>query len=235
MLSFLFPKACALCGKLVEDSKSHLCNRCKKKQIYLKEPLCYSCGKSLDAGEREYCGDCKRLPKSFVKGAGLCQYTKDVKEALSAIKYKNQRFRTRFFVEETIRRRGDYLKALKVDAIVPVPLHPKKRRQRGFNQAEIFAKGLGTYLGYPVCSKIVKRTHYTRPQKELDPDERQKNLKTAFVGNEIEYKRQGAPKRVLVVDDIYTTGATAQGVCKALMDMGVREVYIFSIAIGKGQ
>ena len=110
----------------------------------------------------------------------------------------------------------------------------KKRRKRGFNQAEIFAKGIAEMLDQPMYTKIVERIHDTKPQKQLSPGERKNNLKKAFRGNLKEYQKAGMPKRVLVIDDIYTTGSTAEAVTTALKQLGVQEVYVFCIAIGKG-
>jgi len=89
-------------------------------------------------------------------------------------------------------------------------------------------------LNKPMYTKIVERIHDTKPQKQLNPGERKSNLKKAFRGNLKEYQRAGMPKRVLLVDDIYTTGSTAEAVTAALKQLGIREVYVFCIAIGKG-
>lgn len=234
MLSFLFPKRCALCGKILNTSETFVCNSCNAEDIFLKEPLCFSCGKPLESEEQELCSDCKKHPKIFKKGIGLCSYQGKVKQSLWAIKYKNQKEFIDFFIVETICRKRKLLMNLGVDCIVPVPLHPKKKRQRGFNQAEVFAEGIGKSIKVPVTKKLVKRNVYTKPQKVLNSSERRKNLRNAFVGDKKQYQILGKPKRILVIDDIYTTGATAEGVTKALMNLGALEVYIFCIAIGKG-
>lgn len=234
MLSFLFPPKCPLCGKELLDKGERICPSCGKKKIFIKEPTCYSCGKPIKYAEQEYCSDCRKNPRNFERGMGLCVYRPPVTNSLAAIKYKNQRKFAAYYIEEIRKRKYKTLKDLKVDLIVPVPIHRKKRRQRGFNQAELFAKGIGEMLECPVGTRIVRRVHYTRPQKKLDPRERRKNLNQAFVGSMEEYKKAGCPKRVLLVDDIFTTGATAQAVTAQLKKLGVREVYVFCIAIGRG-
>ena len=137
-------------------------------------------------------------------------------------------------MEEIRKRKYRELLRLKADAVIPMPIHKKKRRKRGFNQAEIFAKGIAEMLDQPMYTKIVERIHDTKPQKQLSPGERKNNLKKAFRGNLKEYQKAGMPKRVLVIDDIYTTGSTAEAVTTALKQLGVQEVYVFCIAIGKG-
>ncbi len=234
MLSFLFPPVCPLCGKNLLKKDQKICKLCSKKKIFIKEPVCYSCGKPLDSFEEEFCTDCKKHPKNFRRGMGLCIYQEPVKSSLAAIKYKNKREFANYYILETERRKGKELKKLGVDVIVPVPLHKKKRRKRGFNQAEIFAEGIGKIIRCPVEKNLVKRTVYTKPQKKLSSRERKENLRKAFLGDYKAYEKAGCPKKVLVVDDIYTTGATVQGVSDALLSMGVKEIYIFCIAVGKG-
>lgn len=234
MLSFLFPPICPLCSKELLDKGERICRSCRKQEIFIKEPICYSCGKPMKDYEKEYCSDCRRHPKNFERGMGLCIYQKPVTDSLAAIKYKNQRKFARYYLEEIRKRKYKELVQLRVQAVIPVPIHKKKRRKRGFNQAEIFAKGIAEMLDQPMYTKIVERIHDTKPQKQLNPRERKKNLKKAFCGNYKEYQKAGMPKRVLLVDDIYTTGSTAQTVTAALKQMGVREVYVFCIAVGKG-
>lgn len=234
MLSFLFPPICPLCAKELLDKGQHICKICSKKQIFIKEPTCYSCGKSMKNQEKEYCSDCRQHPKNFERGMGLCIYQKPVTDSLAAIKYKNERKFAQYYLDEIRKRKYRELLRLKADAVIPVPIHKKKRRKRGFNQAEIFAKGIAEMLDQPMYTKIVERIHDTKPQKQLSPGERKNNLKKAFRGNLKEYQKAGMPKRVLVIDDIYTTGSTAEAVTTALKQLGVQEVYVFCIAIGKG-
>lgn len=234
MLSFLFPPICPLCSKELLDKGEHICKSCQKEEIFIKGATCYSCGKPIKNYEKEYCSDCRQHPKNFERGMGLCIYQKPVTDSLAAIKYKNQRKFAQYYLEEIRKRKYKELQQLKVDVVIPVPIYRKKRRKRGFNQAEIFAKGIAQMLDVPMYTKIVERIHDTKPQKQLNPGERKKNLKKAFCGNYKEYQKAGMPKRVLLVDDIYTTGSTAQTVTAALKQMGVREVYVFCIAVGKG-
>lgn len=234
MLSFLFPPICPLCTKELLDKGERICKSCRKKKIFIQSPTCYSCGKPMKSYEKEYCNDCRKHPKQFKRGLGLCIYEKPVTDSLAAIKYKNQRKLANYYIEEIKKKKYKELKSLNVDAVVPVPIHRKKRRKRGFNQAELFAKGIAQMLQIPMYTKIIERVHDTKPQKKLGPGERKKNLKKAFYGNKMKYQEAGMPKKVLVVDDIYTTGATAEAVTIALKSLGVKEVYVFCIAIGKG-
>ena len=112
-----------------------------------------------------------------------------------------------------------------------MPIHKNRLRQRGYNQAYLIAKYVGYKLGIPIVKDALVRTTDTTPQKELNDEERKNNLKNAFQTTEniVKYKR------ILLVDDIYTTGSTADAVTECLYKAGATDVYFMSICIGKGQ
>ena len=114
--------------------------------------------------------------------------------------------------------------------IVPVPMYRHKQRVRGYNQAEVFARALSMELGIPLASNIVKRVRDTVPLKTLNPEERKNNLKNAFQGinNIVKYDH------ILLIDDIYTTGSTAEAVSQELINTGIKEVYLLCVCIGQG-
>lgn len=229
----LYPSRCPICGK-VPSGTDHCCSTCYDSITFVKQPFCYSCGKPLEQEETEYCHDCISHPKSFTRGFALCVYDGITKPSLSSIKYKNKRTYLTFYAEETLNRYGSLLSSYHFDAILPVPIHPKRMKKRGFNQASLFAHEMGSALHIPVYDTLLLRTHNTQPQKNLTPAQRLKNLQKAFDIHP-DYKNRRIPlHRVLLVDDIYTTGATMEAITRLLLDHGVKEVYIFSICIGKG-
>ena len=109
------------------------------------------------------------------------------------------------------------------DGLVPVPVHPARKRKRGFNQAEILAKRMGERLEMPVCPEFLYRIRNTEPLKELNPDERLRNLQQAFQAD-AEAIRASGVQNVLLVDDIYTTGSTAEACTRALLSAGIEKV-----------
>ena len=118
-----------------------------------------------------------------------------------------------------------------MDAIIPVPVHPSRRRKRGFNQAEVLAKIVGERLGIPVKAELLRRTKKTLPQKELSVGERLKNLSGAFRADEIPENI----RRVLLVDDIYTTGSTIEACTRVLKAAGVETIYFVVICMAGGR
>lgn len=228
LLDFLYPRTCPVCGKIVSGKGKKICKDCKEKLVYIKNPKCSKCGKLLRDFREEYCRDCKKYHHYFEQGRAVWVYNKEIRESIYRFKYDNKREYADFYIEEIVATQGGWIKSLNVDAVIPVPLHKKKEKARGFNQAEVLAKGIGVALGIPVETKLVSRQKNTIAQKELNSKERQKNLKNAFkiVQNDVQLKK------VLLVDDIYTTGSTMDAMAGVLKEGGVREVY--AICLGTG-
>lgn len=233
LLSFLYPTRCPVCGQIPPADHS-ICPDCYASISFVTQPYCYSCGKPLSSEEQEFCHDCLTHPKSFTRGFSLALYNSVTKPSLAAIKYKNKRQYLKFYAEETIKTYGPLFQSLSLDAILPVPIHPKRFKKRGYNQASLFAKYIGKSLSVPVYDSLLIRRINTLPQKNLSPDERLHNLKQAF-SLYPGYEQATLPfHRVLLVDDIYTTGSTMEALSCLLKQHGVDEIYIFSICIGNG-
>lgn len=194
------------------------------------EPLCKKCGKPLSTQEAEYCPDCIKKEHLYTRGRAALEYDALMRESIGRFKYRNRREYAEFYVEELMRTCAPAIRAWEADALIPIPLHPGRRRRRGFNQAELVARGLGKRLEIPVCSRLLVRVKRTRPQKELSDRERRSNLKNAFqvVKNDVRLKK------VILVDDIYTTGSTMDAAAEVLFKYGVEKVYFLSICIGRG-
>lgn len=188
------------------------------------------CGQPLREEEREYCEDCTRHSRAYEQGRSLWIHGGRVSHAIYQFKFHNKRYYAGIFAEETAARYGGWMSRCKIEEIIPVPLHPSRRRKRGFNQAELLAEEIGRSTGIHVNPKVVYRIRNTRPQKELDDRERYQNLKGAF-GVSASWT---AKKNVLLVDDIYTTGSTIDRIARLLKKAGVQNVYFFTISIGQG-
>ncbi len=187
------------------------------------------CGKPVAEAEMEYCHDCEKHNLAFDQGKSVWVHKGVVAKAIYQFKYKNKRNYGKIFAREMASRYAEQIKRWEIQEIIPVPVHKKRRRKRGYNQAEIVALELGNILCLPVNKKAVLRIHNTAPQKNLDPTKRVKNLQGAF---EIS-PDYAAVKKVLIVDDIYTTGSTIHTIAKLLKENGAKKVYFLTISIGQ--
>lgn len=230
VLAVLYPSKCPFCGKLTGKKAVTACGGCRKKLPFITGPRCFQCGKPVDTEEKEYCMDCARKKHGFTQGISLWSYDKSVKQAVYRFKYKNQRAYAGYFARELVRQYGTQIRWWNAQAIIPVPIHRKRYGQRGYNQAELLARAISQYMQVPVQNNLIVRIKNTKPQKELNEKERQKNLKSAFKINENGVKL----KKVIIVDDIYTTGSTVDVMTELLLSIGVTDVYVITLCIGKG-
>ena len=236
MLSVIFfPKRCPVCDEILESELVHrkIHPGCESRLYPVTGAVCMRCGRPLENSTQEFCYDCNRRKREgtpIKQGKALYLYQGEIKTAMYRFKYSNKREYAGFFAEQAVRKYGDWLRAKEIDVIVPVPMYKKKQRVRGYNQAETFAVELSKLTGIPVDTRFILRVKDTVPQKELDDLKRKNNLKSAFQKTEniVQYKH------ILVVDDIYTTGSTAEAVAEELLKTKNCQVYFLSICIGKG-
>lgn len=186
------------------------------------------CGKPLSDERNEYCMDCSRKKHAFIQGKALWVYEKGVRESIYRFKYRDRREYAGVYARELAARYAGWIKSCGIEVIVPVPLHKKRKRRRGYNQAQLLAKELGKLLAIPVDTGLLVRVRDTKPQKTLNDTERKNNLKEAFktTQNIVQLNH------ILVVDDIYTTGSTLDAAAEALTDAGANGVYTCCINIG---
>ena len=228
----LFPKRCVACDKVLDFGryKYGFCKKCKNKITYAYEPVCKVCGKVIIDSNGELCNDCMGKKHYFLQAKGVYVYEGPIKGVMYRFKYSNRRCYKYTFARDIVRVHGKWLRGIRIDAIIPVPMYKKKQRKRGYNQAALIAEALAKEIGVVCYSKIVSRNRDTTPMKGLSDTQRQKNLKNAF-----NFSQKGLQlERVLLIDDIYTTGATMDSVAKVLRDAGVKEVYGLCMCVGKG-
>ncbi len=226
----LYPEICPMCGKTIDGKKELVCGQCAIKLVPVKPPVCLKCGKEVEDEETECCKDCSSMQRSFVKGMPALNYNDHMAKCLSEFKYHNMRCYVKFLADIIVKNRGKEILLEAPEVIVPVPVHKSKLRERGYNQAELLSIELGRRLKLPVDTGLILRDEKTAPQKGLSNQEREENLKRAFIssGKIVKYKS------ALIVDDIYTTGATVEACTSVLHSMGIKEVYYTSVCVGKG-
>ena len=229
-LDLFFPPRCAICDTVLTTGSGHICDKCRTKLRPIKAPTCFKCGKEVLRDDIEYCSDCRRKPRSYEKGFPVYKYVPPLTDSIMALKYAGKKEYASFFANAIYERYSKDFALLGIDTLVPVPVNKKKLASRGYNQAQLIAGLLGKRMNIPVRSDIIDRVSDTVAQKELTPEEREMNLRGAFT-----VKRQVDIGTVLLVDDIYTTGATIEACAQALKKAGVSKVYYTSIAIGEGE
>ncbi len=180
--------------------------------------------------KKKYSADnvCDVGASNITQAKALYLYKGVIKKSMYRFKYANKREYARYFARQAAEKYEEWIRGLAIDVIVPVPMYLSKQRQRGYNQAECFAAELSKLTGIPMHKNYIRRVKDTTPQKKLKDVERKNNLEKAFQKTEniVQYKH------ILVVDDIYTTGYTAEAVAKELKKQGSHHIYLFSICIG---
>ena len=231
-LEILYPLECPVCQKLLsgrEEKNKGIHAACYRRLKRIQEPMCRKCGKPVLSQQQEYCYDCVKRPGSFESGHGLWLYDRCSSDSIFAYKYGRKREYAAFYIKALVHFYGEWIRECRVQQLVPVPVSRQKKRQRGFNQAELLAEGIGEALHIPVNARGLVRIHSTAPQKELGKEERRKNLEKAFQADAARFK---GVKRVLLIDDIYTTGSTVEYCTRALKKVGVEKVWFLTLCIG---
>ena len=220
LLAVLLAPSCGACNEpLLHPTRGCVCTDCWNGVIRVAPPICARCGghaiQTNAASTTAVCAHCADATSaiSAARAAGL--HVGSLRAIVHALKYDGRRSLAAPLAA-LMRTAGSELMQ-SCDAVVPVPLHPSRRRERGFNQAE----DLASHIGLPVV-RALKRTRHTATQTALPAAERQANVAGAFVARPCELIRASA---VLLIDDVRTTGATLEACAKALRDAGAREVW----------
>jgi ComF family protein len=229
--NLVFPPACPLCKTILgrNDKDLIVCPSCQKEVRLVRPPVCPHCGLPVPAedGAGYLCGPCLQERRYFEihRTSGL--YEGALKEAIHRFKYEGVFPLVRFFgdlLQPTLRTLSqDY----PMDVMVPVPLHIRRLRERGFNQVLLLVKELNKRFGIPYGERILKKVKDTPLQSALKKKERRKNLRGAF---EVQDQAAIAGKAIVLVDDVYTTGATVNECSRALLKAGAARVAVLTVA-----
>lgn len=222
------PPRCAGCGVVVA-TEGVLCPTCWTEVSFLEEPLCVQCGYpfELDFGEPVKCGACLARPPAFDRARAVFAYDAASKSMLLSFKH-GDRTDLAPTLAVWMARSGAALLA-DADVIAPVPLHPKRLWRRRYNQSGLLAQRLARSSGRPALVDLLQRTRDTPSQGGFSAKGRERNVAGAFAVRPARRPAiQGA--RVLLVDDVYTTGATAEACAKALKRAGASAVDLLALA-----
>lgn len=218
ILDMLYPRRCALCDRVLASYETYLCRECSFHLTFRRGNTCLKCGRP---SENAVCGQCRLHRYSFEECLAPFAYKGFIKDSIMRFKYHDRPEYARFFAAAILYYAGKRILEWKADALVPVPVHRSRLLKRGYNQAGLLAKELSKRTGIPLAEHLVARRKKTGAQKELGFSERKNNLKDAFVyiGN------TRAPERVIIVDDIFTTGSTMESLAVLLRENGAKKIY----------
>jgi ComF family protein len=221
-LDFALPPRCAGCGTIVADVHS-FCPDCWKQVEFLGDSGCRTCGLPLQATEQTTCGVCLAKPPRIARTRSAVAYGELARSLAIRLKYARK-----VAIARTMAR---YMAPLVSEAgerlLVPVPLHRTRLWSRGFNQSALVARELSNHLGIAVDAMVLKRIRRTPPLKGMSPLQRRKTVSGAFrVGD----KAAIAGKTVILVDDVLTTGSTAEACARALRRAGAARIELVSWA-----
>src|SRR5215216_4305526 len=216
LVDLIYPQRCVGCERRARDL---LCRACFEALPKIGRPVCGRCGMPT-AFETFVCDECKGVDFGFESARAPLRYEGVGEEIVHALKYRGY---TRI-VEKlaTPLMLGVLDRGERFDTVVPVPLHRSRLRRRGFNQAELLARGVAAGLNAPVLNKL-RAVRRTRDQVELSAAERRANVEGAFAA------RERVRGRILLVDDVFTTGATTSECAETLLAGGAQEVHALSL------
>ena len=226
---FVLPPQCPCCGKFLEEGQQGFCSNCLSEIRWIKPPFCSICGTPFISGEIENhpCGACVIHRKYFTIARALGAFEGSLQAAIHRWKYEGKTHLTPFFADWMAEGLNRYWELNSVDLLIPVPLHPQRLRERGFNQALLLVKELSRRTDIPYLKTILKKKKPTLPQVNLSGVEREKGLRGAF---HVIEKGELSGKSVLLVDDVYTTGATVNECSKVLVRGGAERVDALTLA-----
>ena len=226
LLDFFLPRLCPFCGgRVPEDADCALCSACADRVEWVDSPLCPCCGRIFAAreGTDHLCGDCQSEPPPFARALAAVIYEGPVAEAIKRFKY-GRRMDLLPVLQHWLKQPACREVADAADLLAPVPLHVRRLQERGFNQALLLAH---VFADRPLLREGLIRVRHTVPQSGLNPRERQENVKKAFAAARPE---EFKGKKVLLIDDVYTTGATVRECARVLSRAGALEVTVLTVA-----
>ncbi len=232
LFRLVYPDRCQLCREeAASPAEGYVCGGCRRGLRWVSAPFCDHCGLPF-TGALDHtfeCSNCRDRNFAFTRARAVVEATGVGRELVHRYKYQRALWFEPFFAELLCNRALPELAGQDWSGVVPVPLHPLKRREREFNQATRLGTLLASALRVPVREDLVHRPAPTVTQTRLSRAERERNVRRAFaaVG-----KPDLGGTRWIVVDDVFTTGATTDGVARVLRRLGAAEVVVWTLARG---
>lgn len=219
LLNLLFPRVCAACGTLLLEGEDTVCTTCR----FLLPKTSYEMNPDNPLAQMFY----GQMPFNAVMAEFFFSKSGKVQQLIHGLKYKGCRENGIFMGQEigkSLRKAPDYQG---IDYIIPIPLHPKKEKLRGYNQSQVIAEGISEVMNIPIASNFMYRSVFTDTQTKKSREDRWNNVKDIFV---LKNQESLIGKHVLLVDDVITTGATLMSAGKALMQVDGIKISVATVA-----
>ena len=227
----LYPPNCLLCHQYLNSPPKirPLCFDCLNTLEFNRPPFCQKCSRHLPDSPQPTCDDCLRKDFFFDCAFSPCFYNETMRKLIHLFKYGNKTSLRHCFTDVILSFLKDYsLPGNAFDLLMPIPLHPVRFRERGYNQSGLLAQGLAPRLDLPVCSQNLIRVRHTQNQARVSPKNRFTNIHGAF---KIKYPAQVKEKSILLVDDLLTSGTTVSEAARVLKKAGARRVGVLTLAL----
>lgn len=227
LLNFLFPEKCLICEKHIEQNK--ICNDCWGKCTFITKPYCSLCSHPFEyeTSDNAICGACVMKKPKYDRGISIFKYDEYSKKLIHSFKYKDQLHILDYFINLIINRAKDILD--NTDIIAPIPIHKHKLLKRGYNQAALLAFNVAKKTKIYYCPQLLIKDKSTPPQAGLNKSQREKNIKNSFKLNS-KFSKNIEGKKILLIDDVITTGATIKECCKILQKAKPAKIFVISLA-----
>jgi len=231
-MNFFYPAICQICREQrATSSEGYVCADCWTDVRFIQPPFCERCGLPYE-GEITTafeCDNCREMELHFRSARSAVAARSVVLDVIHRYKYLRALWFEPFLADLLIRQAKPILETEKWDLIVPVPLHRLKKREREFNQSERLADRLSRATNIPVNSHLLERVEFTRTQTQLTKSQRMANVRSAF---QMRPGKKLAGEKIIVLDDVLTTGATTSACAKVLQKAGAGEVCVWTVARG---
>ena len=236
VVDWLYPPRCRACGGRINGRDSaYFCASCKKNIQLVSHPLCKVCGKPFPdaSGDDHICGVCLARPPHFACARAWACYPREeldehpLRQVVQKFKYGRKVSLGKPLGQLMARGCQEFLSECQVGLIIPVPLHPKRLRWRGFTQSVLLARQISRDYKIPMDPFVLRRNKETSAQTQLTEEERRRNVRAAFAMNP---ERSIEGNNILLVDDVYTSGATVNECSRTLKKHGAKEVYVLTLA-----
>ena len=236
LVDWLYPPRCRACSDSIHgEDAAYFCASCRGHIELVLHPLCSVCGQPYPdaAGDDHVCALCLSRPPHFIQAQAWACYPREestehpLRRVIQRFKYGRKVSLGRPLGQLLGRGCHEFLSSCPVDLIIPVPLHPKRLRWRGFNQSVLLARQVCRLYNVPMDALLLYRNRETPPQTQLSEDERRRNMRGAFSLNPHKSVKN---QRILLVDDVYTSGATVNECSRMLKKGGAAAVYVVTLA-----